>query len=395
FVSFVAGLTWLLPGAGSPVSRAGVPLATVGVVMLSLSAWMPGAEPVLANYVPVIDHPLFVAGLVVFSAGVLATLCDRRLLPLAEGGASVDPAAVPGLRAAGLGLVVAALTAVSSVLALPAGLDPTPRFEALHWGPGHVLQLVSETAMVSVWLMLLGAALGRPVLSRRVSAALFGLLLLPWLAAPLLPMTSPDLGRDAFTQLMRWGLFPVVSVFLVAGVVGVVRARASLADPRVAGFAVSAGLTALGFGLGAMIRGSNTIVPAHYHASIGAVTAAFMTVTPMLLDRVGVAPATGRLARAATWQPVIYGLGQMVFATGFAMAGSHGMARKAYGPEQAGRDLVETVGLGVMGAGGLVAVAGGLLFLWIVARRWTATRSGAQLPTWRSTWIQLPTQSSG
>ena len=54
----------------------------------------------------------------------------------------------------------------------------------------------------------------------------------------------------------------------------------------------------------------------------------------------------------------------------FALAGIYGMSRKAYGAEQAGRGLGESIGLGVMGVGGLIAVVGGLLFLGIVAAIW-------------------------
>jgi len=146
--------------------------------------------------------------------------------------------------------------------------------------------------------------------------------------------------------------------------------RAKLADPRISGFLVSALLTLLGFGLGAGIRGSNTMIPAHYHASIGGITAAFMTVTYPMLRAFGFSLRTRRLQNAAAWQPVAYGVGQMIFASGFALAGIYGMSRKAYGAEQAGRGLGESIGLGVMGVGGLIAVGGGLLFLGIVARIW-------------------------
>jgi len=201
-------------------------------------------------------------------------------------------------------------------------------------------------------------------------------LALPWLAAPLLPMggTWTVLYREGFTELMRWGLFPVVLVFAVLCWRPLRAARRSglisLRDPRLSGFAISVGLTVIGFVLGALIRGSNTVVPAHYHASIGAVTVAFMAVTYSLLQHLAVPVPEGRWRRASAWQPALYGGGQMVFALGFALAGSRGMARKTYGVEQAGRDLVETTGLVVMGVGGFVAIAGGLLFLFIVAVAW-------------------------
>ena len=115
------------------------------------------------------------------------------------------------------------------------------------------------------------------------------------------------------------------------------------------------------------------MVPAHYHASIGAVTAAFMAFTYPLLSALG-APG-GRFRSAGTWQPALYGAGQMVFAAGFGIAGSAGMGRKTYGNEQHARGLVETIGLGVMGAGGLVAIAGGVLFLAIAINAWRSARA--------------------
>lgn len=371
FVAFATGLTFLLPRAGAPWTRAGAGVATVGVGLLFLAAGVPGAEPVLANYIPMIDHPLFAAGLVTFGAGVLLAVSDLRLWPAPTEGALA--AAAPGLRVVVIGLFLVALTAVGSWMARPLGeIDALGFWEVVNWGPGHVLQLVSEAAMVAGWLLLAGDVLGRPAVRPAAAALGFGLLLLPWLGAPLLTLLPAGASREGFTTMMRWGLFPVVTVFAVAIGRALAAARRAgqlgerpLADPRVSGFLVSAGLTALGFVLGALIRGSNTVVPAHYHAAIGAVTAAFMALTPGLLDRLALPAAPGRAAR---WQPLVYGLGQMVFAIGFAIAGAHGTARKVYGAEQT-RGAVETLGLGVMGVGGLVAVMGGLLFLWVVLAR--------------------------
>ena len=50
------------------------------------------------------------------------------------------------------------------------------------------------------------------------------------------------------------------------------------------------------------------------------------------------------------------------------LGGMHGLSRKAYGTEQHIRSAGELMGLGVMGAGGLIAVAGGLLFLLLMVR---------------------------
>jgi hypothetical protein len=117
------------------------------------------------------------------------------------------------------------------------------------------------------------------------------------------------------------------------------------------------------------------MVPAHYHASVGAVTVAFMAVTPRLLRALGSRLGTSRMRRFADVQPLVYGAGMALFAAGFALAGAHGMGRKAYGAEQAARTWAESAGLTVMGLGGFVAAAAGIVFLGVAAWAWR-DRSG-------------------
>jgi cytochrome c oxidase subunit 1 len=391
FYSFVVALLFLLPGRPAPgrIGRNSVFVSVAGVAMMLVAVGLPGTQPVLSNYVPVIDHWLFTAGQVLFAVGVLSSFIGRSLFRRApalapeerpESAAFPMPGAAQiGLRATAAGLVLAAITFGITAFRITPGLEVDVYYELLFWGGGHVLQLCCSTAMVSVWLILLHSATGRSPISTRAAAWLFFAMMVPWLMSPVLAMQgtwSPGY-RDGFTSLMRWSIFPVVSLFLIACLRQLWLERKAgrldasmLMNPRITGFLVSAALTLLGFGLGAAIRGSNTMIPAHYHASIGGVTAAFMTVTYLMLHAYGCVRPSARLRRAASWQPVVYGVGQMIFATGFGLAGVYGMSRKAYGAEQASRGLAESIGLGVMGLGGLLAIVGGILFLAIVAAIW-------------------------
>lgn len=373
FHAFTAGLFALLPGGkkGSHLRTLGVALALVGVAGLFACIFVEGAEPILSNYVPSLGHPLFMVGIGAFFAGVALTFLDGRLWPSAWAESAeespVPPEARPGLRAAAVAFLFAVLTFAASALTTPEGLLPATRNEFLFWGGGHVLQVCSVATMVSVWLMLLTPALGEAPVSRRFTVPLFALLVLPTAAGPALALagTTRVFVHDGFTLMMRFGIFPVVTTFAVLCLRAVLRSKVSRTDPRVLAFFASVGLTTVGFVIGAFINGSNTIVPAHYHASIGAVTVSFMAITyPVLLSKR--AHRFPRLAAWSRWQPVLFGVGQMVFAVGFALAGSQGMARKAYAAEQHIRTTTELIGLGVMGLGGLVAVAGGLLFLALV-----------------------------
>ncbi len=350
-----------------------------GMVLMLAGAAVRGAEPVLANYVPVIDHPLFLGGLSLFFLGVLSFVI-RGLATPSEGAATgLPPDAATGVQAATVTLVAAAVTWVTTQTALPAGLERLTHFELAHWAPGHVLQMANVCAMLAVWLWLARRATGKSVLSARSARWLFGALVGPHLLMPLFSLQGVDhlLYVEGATWLMRWTIFPVVMLTLV--LVGRHVRRQGLPTEGVARLALrtgqmSAGLTLLGFILGACIRSSTTLVPAHYHASLGGVTAAFMAAGYLIAA--GANPAGVDVARwrRAGRQMLCFGLGQAVFALGFAFAGAHGAGRKAYASEQHVRSLGEQMGLGVMGLGGLVAAVGGIWFLVIM---WRIQRSVA------------------
>ena len=409
FYSFIAALLFLVPGPRppGPLVRLSTSISGAGVLMMLIAAGLPGTRPVLSNYIPMIDHWLFALGQIAFGIGVLASFLPRVLLPggsRREAFLGVPGAAQVGLRATALALVVAVVTFGISWWKMQGGLAAETYYELLVWGGGHVLQLACSVAMVTVWLALLGSALGASPVSRPAASWLFGALISPWLLSPFLALegTWSEAYRVGFTHLMQWSIFPVVGIFLVLCCRGLVRGwrdgrigAPELADPRISGFLVSAALTLAGFALGAAIRGSNTMVPAHYHASIGGVTAAFMTLTYLLMGAFGFSIPTPRLRRAAAWQPVVFGVGQMIFAGGFALAGAYGMTRKAYGAEQAARGAVESAGLAVMGIGGLLAVVGGVLFLGVVVAIWRRgsehdprTEASLARDSWRYRWAR-------
>jgi heme/copper-type cytochrome/quinol oxidase subunit 1 len=106
-------------------------------------------------------------------------------------------------------------------------------------------------------------------------------------------------------------------------------------------------------------------IPAHYHGSIVGITLALMGLTYALLPRLGYARP---LPRAATWQPWLYGGGQLLHIVGLVWSGGYGVQRKVAGAEQVLRTPSEVAGMGLMGAGGLIAIVGGLLFAIIVLR---------------------------
>ncbi len=386
FLAFLAALFSLIPGGRE--RRAPVALALVGVALFVTSGLVPGVEPILCNYVPVLDHPLFLAGIGLFAAGVLWALADPRRLVGAARAAStpLSGAAVDGLRVAAWLLLLALALLCSSLLTVPRAADHFSYWESVYWAPGHALQFTFLATMIAVWALLVKDAAGRCPLGAGAHRWLvFALVWLP--ALPMVTLLGAAPGDAGFstlpTELMRWGTWWAPALFLAYALPALARARRRGAlrfTSSLSAFCASVLLLALGIGIGVLITRSSTLVPAHYHATVGAVTVALMGMSYRLLDELGAPLPTRALRRLARWQPVIFGLGQVGFVSGFAYAGWHGLGRKVYGHEQALRGAEQTLGLVVAGTGGLFALVGGALFFVVVARAWRASRALRRSP---------------
>lgn len=384
-VWFQAGaLTFLGLALGPRLHRgvtvAAFALAGAGVGGMLVGALMPGAMPVLSNYVPVIDHPVFFAGLVCWFAGAGLFFAHALMTPARTDARTLAPTVVIALRASAAANLLAIVTIIGAWRTTTSAV-PTIYYELLFWGGGHVLQAGNVAAMLALWLHLLGRWTERETLPVSAVAALMVALVLPQAVMPVLAFSGTT-GTGYFsmaTHLMRWTLFPVVTVVLGAAAFQVWRHRRGLVwrDYRWAGLAGSATLTVLGFILGSLIRGSSTLVPGHYHCAIGAVTIALMTAAYDFCTAVAPAGETAPEPRRARLQLLLFGGGQAVFGLGFALAGAYGLGRKQYGVEQHVRSAGEYLGLSVMGLGGLIAVAGGIFFLAVMVRRIGAWRRPA------------------
>ena len=361
------------------VTAAALALAATGVIGLLVGALMPGGLPVLSNYVPVIDHPVFFGGLICWFAGAGLFYVLALATPARTDTKALNPDTVIALRASAVANLLAIATFIGAWGTTPASA-PSVFYELVFWGGGHVLQAANVATMLALWFYLLNRWTGCAVLTPAVTKALLVALVFPQVVMPPLAFvgTTTTAYFSMATHLMRWTIFPVVLVVLGASVVHVWRCRASLdwRDYRFVGLAGSATLTVLGFILGALIRSSSTLVPGHYHCAIGAVTIALMAAAYDFCTAVAPEGSATEHPRRARLQLLLFGGGQGVFGLGFALAGAYGLGRKQYGVEQHVRSLGEYFGLSVMGLGGLVAVAGGIFFLAVMLRRIGAWRRG-------------------
>ena len=379
FLSF-AGLFWSLNSTRRCIlcGWSGLCLAVAGTLVIICAPFLGAGMPFMNNYVPVLQDPIFFIGLGIFGLG-FCILVLRGLFSSYPVGASIS-----GSGAIRFGLYTALIAALVSILALLASWYGIPDnaqgeyfFELLFWGSGHTLQFVHVQLVLVVWLCLATVTGINLKITPRIVLFIFAIGLIPVLLTPVVYLmfdVSSGNHLQAITWLMQYG------GGMAALPIGLAIAYSMFSNRN--GFPVASGernalifsfiLFATGGVIGFMISGSNTIVPAHYHGSITAITLAFMGITYHLLPRLGFKKPEGKMVR---WQPVIYGIGQMIHISGLAWSGGHGVQRKTAGAAQGLDTLEKVVGMRIMGVGGGIAIIGGVIFLVIVFRSLLAARS--------------------
>ncbi|MBP6224692.1 MAG: cbb3-type cytochrome c oxidase subunit I [Rhizobacter sp.] len=373
----LAGLLWNLNGSarGAAWGWAALALCSVGTAFMALAPFVSRAEPVMANYIPVLDGPFFMVGLLVFGAGT-CMLVLRSLITAPKVGTAFDGAGALrfGLNAAAAAAAVALGAFAASYAAVPHALEGKAYYEILFWGGGHALQFTWTLLMLVGWLWLASACGARLPLSPRVTLLMLTLALAAVFVTPYAYLAHNIASvehRNLLTWAMRLGGGVAIVPISLAVILGLVRrqpsarsAPASVAPLRAA-LVASVLLFGAGGLIGVVIQGSNVRIPAHYHGCIVGVTLALMGLLYHLLPRLGYGTPQGRLA---TLQPSLYGAGQLMHIVGLVWSGGYGVQRKVAGAEQVLRSPGEVAGMALMGLGGAVAIVGGLLFVWVVMR---------------------------
>ncbi|MEF8719166.1 MAG: cytochrome C oxidase subunit I [Candidatus Accumulibacter necessarius] len=372
FMAFAAVIWSAVGGSGLAwLGWSGFGLAALGTALMTVSPFFPGADPVLNNYIPVLEQPLFFASLWIFGVGVslavlraLLTTWPRRLL------------AEPLRLGAFLGAVAAFLSLAAFFWSwwMVPWVEGVIYYEVLFWGGGHTLQFQHALLMVVAWLWM-AAHLDRPsIATARAVSFLFLVAAVPLLVVPAIYLLVP-VGSlphvELFAKLMIWG-HPYMAPLVILGALSLWGLRGVPAAPAKSAFVASFVLFALGGVLGYLIHGANVVIPAHYHGSTVGVTLAFMGLAYVLLPTLGFGRADSRMA---IWQPYVYGAGQLIHVLGLAWSGGYGVQRKVAGADQFLTTLPQKVGMGMMGLGGLIAVIGGLMFV-VVCLKAMSRRNG-------------------
>lgn len=377
---FGAGLhlaVWQIAPQGSPqgpqyefAGRAGLLATAVSCVLLFVPALLDRGEPTLNNYIPAIIDPVYYLGLGFLAIG-LALPVFRLLVTPFRGPVDTFSVSV----ASGAAVFLLALICFGLALNGLAGEPPSHAFnEALFWGGGHMLQFLSTILMIGAWSVLARVSLGCDIAPRRVLMAAMVFLVACALPAPVFYFIYPPFSAEqteAFSALL-WALGPPTSVLAVFAGRTIVRYRKDQAlpwgDPAFLCLVLSITVFGVGGLLGMFIDGADTRTPAHYHGVIAGVTLAFMG----LFFRFFL-PLLGRTVGAVRFLIWAFAGGQTLASLGLFLAGGYGVPRKVAGEAQGLDEWGAIAGMVMNGVGALIAVIGGVMFIWVCVRALTSS----------------------
>jgi hypothetical protein len=346
--------------------RAGLIIVALSFPLLFIPAFMGHTEASLSNYIPAIDHPLYELGVGFLLVGVLLPVI-RLAANLGQRRAPLD---VLGFATVAGGFIYAvALFAMAFAWWRDSATLGTS-YEDIFWGGGHMLQFLNTLLMLAGWSALAGLALKVDIFGRglyRLAIVLLALSVLPtfYFYAGFEAFSSRQ--NAAFTTL-QYALAPPVLLMVIGGIRGWARHLRALGrlpwnDPGFLCLVLSPLVFGIGGLLGLMVDGTDTRTPAHYHGVIAGVNLAFMGLfLAFFLPVLRRGTISGGAMRA---QILLYSVGQVLSCIGLFWAGGYGAPRKT---ADAAVTLVDgaVIGMYLNGVGALVAVIGGVMFIWTV-----------------------------
>lgn len=359
---------------GSPRSANMGRMAGIAVLiaffLLGAPALMDSGVPSLNNYIPAIIDPVYYAGLLLVAFGALLG-ATRVFMNMLDREGPLEPIGAAGLCVSLV--VVLAVAAFAISWNHNGGMPTTPAGnEDVFWAGGHILQFLNVAIMIGAWLFLAGRAIGQPPLRPRVALIAFAVLGVLATGGFLLLFIEEPLSvaeRDLFTHY-QYALSPVpifVGILVAVGMIRAPKSTTEVGRTAVVCVLLSMILFFVGGFLGIFVDGGDTRTPAHYHAVIGAVNIALMGfIYLFVLPILGRGMTKWRAVRVSLW---LYGLGQILHSVGLFIAGGYGAPRKVAGTSP-GLDVIGNwIGHVGIGIGGVIAVLGGVMFIWMCGRK--------------------------
>ncbi|MFY9590153.1 hypothetical protein [Rickettsia endosymbiont of Halotydeus destructor] len=376
-------------------------LAFLGTMLIAISP-IAGQNPVMNNYVPMLENIIFVLGLALF--GVATLLFALNILYLFDWKNWTNLMRFTVLSTAII-FILTWLCFTCSYFQLQNVIEVIPieiefYYELLFWSGGHLLQFIYTQIAIFIWVSLLQKLVGHEL---KFQKFYFFLLCLNFIFSVLIVAGHffydiiDGEFKEYYTSHMKYfgGIAPVGC--LVGMVLELFFLDSRLrgndietgndtedrSDSTIAKTTLLCSATLFLFGglIAINISGINVVIPAHYHGSIVGISIACMGycylsigvchnvqyVIPLIA---GIQEKTKQgwipwASHGMTFAIYLLTFGQILHITGLALAGGYGVLRKDLNMEMA---LSVKLLMGMMGGGGLIAIVGGLMFVYICGK---------------------------
>jgi hypothetical protein len=380
-------------------------LALAGIALMTISPLIGQSNPIMNNYVPILENVWFIIGLSLFGSSILyfsilVFINSFHDFPLKEEKYTAQILPVVKLTSSLMYIMVWGCFALSykEVMALsnifPIEIDYY--YELLFWSGGHLLQFIYTQIVMFVWLVLAELWIGKGLIYYKVYSSLFiiNFILSLFVFYGHLAYQMPEYEFTVFfTKHMQYcgGIAPtLLMAVLIIDIFKFTRIKNHLSFVAIA-FMASILVFFAGGLIGVLISGINLSIPAHYHGSIVGISIGFLGFAYIFCFRdSGFATPDQTLSKKlftfslslkqpiygsnslscySKWpniQLIIITFGQLLHIAGLALAGGYGILRKNPDGEIA---LAAKFYMGMLGGGGLIAIIGGLMFVYICAKR--------------------------
>ena len=312
----IAGVFWTLNSSlrWIKLNKLAMALVVIGGVIVGVAPLLEAANPLTNNYVPMLENRYFIKGLMMFGAGVFLIALIGLISSLKSWDDKSETGALHfGITSSALITLVAILSVMITFLNIPEDTAlGRSYYELLFWAGGHILQFTHTALLMVAWLCLAAVCGVKLAVSSRVIWWLFAISLVMVLAGPL-AFIQYELSDPNFNVWFVWmmrdgnGVAPMVAGIVILW--GLLQVKNQSLHYMKSGLVFSILLFATGGMLGMFVAESSTLITAHYHGSIVAVTMACMAMTYHWLPQFGFKEPSKRLA---TIQVYAYAIGQFM-----------------------------------------------------------------------------------
>jgi len=343
-------------------------MAIISCFLLLIPGLRDSGEASLNNYIPIIIEPMYYFGLFTFNLAIIL-----QILRLAINFFGREGPFEPVAQAIVVGSVLFTIAIISFLISWEelktSAIDPSFN-ENLFWASGHILQFLNALLMLLAWYILGGLIFEQPILHPKTFRLILFIFLL--IGATLLsfvlfldPISSE--GRELFT-LAQYLMLPPILIFLSGAIIKLLEIKHSLekslfSQPPFVALTLSLIVFMIGGWLGIFVDGTDTRTPAHYHGVIGGINIAFIGI--FFYFAIPIIKKITNKKRPLLTILWAYAIGQILHSLGLFFAGGYGAPRKTAGNLDGIAELGAEISLYMMGVGAVIAVIGGILFVYI------------------------------